>query len=152
VRPSIVNDPLRTIFDEEFEKLQRLFIIWCRVVSKRNIPSSNNSLLAHLVYLPPLFCRLFCEPFVDQRHDLVEQLTIVTRSAADCIVSWWQRRVDRLVMRAIGDFLHQSRGCAPRFVVCGFSDLNGCFVGKPTQHRKKNLKNNKPWTPFPCSS
>jgi hypothetical protein len=50
MRPRIVDNPLGTVLDQEFQELE------C------------------LVYLSPFFGRLLCESLIDHGHDLVEQL------------------------------------------------------------------------------
>lgn len=59
-------------------------------------------LMPYLVYLPPLFCGLVGESFVNDGHDLVQLLAETVREAAA-----YGRRIDRLIMCSLSDLLHQ---------------------------------------------
>lgn len=91
----IVDDAFGAVLDEEFEELEGL---------ERLVRKENSRECGYLVYLPPLFGRLFCEALVDHGHDLVEELTLTSAKIAHI------SNIYILIEGGAGNLLHQRRG------------------------------------------
>jgi hypothetical protein len=81
----------------------------------------------YLVDLSPFLRALVGESFVNQGHDLIEQLATV---ASQCmrIDTDGLNSPDSLAMCSIGNVLHQRSRRTPRFIVCSFPNLTSVSI------------------------
>jgi hypothetical protein len=73
----IIDNSFGTVLDQEFQQLERLYIAKEGTISPETF-FHNEPVLPYLVNLSPFLRGLVGEPFVDQGHDLIEQLAVIT--------------------------------------------------------------------------
>jgi hypothetical protein len=88
----------------------------------------EQGLVSNLVNLPPLICSFLCEAMIDHWHDFIQQLTDEGLESSGRGVDWEHQ----LVEGAIGDLLHQCRGCAPTRGRVSRRWLQRLVLGVPT--------------------